>query len=242
MKNYFKISKIKNLLIVISILSIFSIFGFACEESEVKEEQFELLTKEDSINYSLGVNIASKIKEEGATNINADIIITAIKQVYISEDSLLIDNEQATTILQNYFGTLHKNNSKKNKVDGKTFLSENKSKPGVVTLDNGLQYKILKRGKGFIPDTNDMVSIHFVGKFTDQTVFDNTYDVNPITFPINKSIKAWQQVLVKMPIGSKWEIYVKPELAYGNKGSGAIIKPNTVLIYQLELLEIKTPH
>jgi len=251
MKNYFKyflqlvnykLQTTKQKLKYAIILTIFAISWYACENSESsKKESFSLKTKEDSINYSLGVNIASKIKKEGATSINAEIIKMAINQVYENEDSLLIEEEQATEILQSYFGKLHKKKSKQNSIDGKTFLEENGKKKGVITTESGLQYKIIKQGNGTIPSANDMVTAHFKGKFTDQTVFDNTFEGNPVTFPINKSIKAWQEALVMMPIGSKWELYVAPELAYGSKGSGEVIRPNTVLIYELELLEIKTP-
>ncbi len=232
----------RNLKLVVILIIFISIFS-ACDNDikTNKNEGFSLKTKEDSINYSLGVNIATKIKEEGATNINPEIIKIAINQVYENEDSLLIETEDATKILQTYFGKLHKNKSKQSGIDGKTFLKENSKKKGVVTLESGLQYKIIKQGTGAIPSENDMVVAHFKGKFIDQTVFDNTYDGNPVTFPINKSIKAWQEALVVMPIGSKWELYVSPELAYGSEGSGEVIKPNTVLIYELDLLEIKTP-
>lgn len=237
-----KIAILKQKLKSAIILIIFASSWYACENADVsKNEFFNLKTKEDSINYSLGVNIASKIKEEGAKNINPEIIKIAINQVYENEDSLLIEEEEATQILQTYFGKLHKKKSKQNSIDGKTFLKENSLKKGITTTESGLQYKIIERGKGTIPSVNDMVTAHFKGKFTDQTIFDNTYEGNPVTFPINKSIKAWQEALVMMPIGSKWELYVAPELAYGSKGSGEIIKPNTVLIYELELLEIKTP-
>lgn len=220
------------------------LFFVSCDETQNQNtpEVFSLKTKKDSINYSLGVNIATKIKSEGATEIDPEIILEAIEQVYKNEDSLLITNKEAIPILQNYFAGLHKDKVKQNKIDGKTFLQKNRDKKGIVILDNGLQYEVLQKGNGEIPTKNDMVSVNFKGQFTDGTVFDNTFENNsPVTFAVNKSIEAWQIMLTQMQVGEKRKLYVPPELAYGSKGSGEVIKPNTVLIYELELVEIKTP-
>ena len=228
----------KNIFKILFLFSIF--FYYSCENSFTKKNVV-LKDKTDTISYSLGVNIGEKIKAEGVEEINSEILIIALNQV-LSEDSLLINKEQSNNILRKYFATLKTKKSKQTYIDGETFLKQNKNKKNVTTLESGLQYKIIKQGTGNIPDSTDMVTMHFTGNLIDGTIFDNTFDKKPVTFPINKSIKGWQEAIVLMPVGSTWELFIPPELAYGKIGSGDIIKPNTVLIYKIQLIEINTPH
>ena len=228
----------KNILIILFLFSIF--FYYSCENS-FTNKKVVLKNRTDTISYSLGVNIGEKIKAEGAEEINSEVLIVALNQV-LSEDSLLINEEQATNILRKYFATLKKKESKQTHIDGEAFLKQNKNNKNIYTLESGLQYKIIKQGTGKIPVFTDMITMHFTGSFIDGTIFDNTFDKKPVTFPINKSIKAWQEALIMMPVGSTWELYIPPELAYGKEGSGDVIKPNTVLIYKIKLIEINTPH
>ncbi len=126
-----------------------------------------------------------------------------------------------------------------NKQAGIKFLEENKNKEGVVTLPSGLQYKILVAGKGQIPSDTTKVKVNYKGTLIDGTVFDSSYDrKEPTTFRANQVIKGWTEALTKMPVGSKWELYVPYELGYGSREAGKI-KPFSTLIFEVELLSIE---
>ncbi|MGI8965428.1 MAG: FKBP-type peptidyl-prolyl cis-trans isomerase, partial [Limisphaerales bacterium] len=132
----------------------------------------------------------------------------------------------------------------KQKKEGEDFLAANKTKEGVVTLPDGLQYKILKEGTGEKPTSKDTVLIHYIGKFIDGTEFDNSYKREvPNTVPLNVVIKGWSEPLQLMKAGSKWRLFVPPSLAYGARGAdharGRKILPHTVLIYDMELVSIQ---
>ena len=121
---------------------------------------------------------------------------------------------------------------------GEEFLAENKKRDGVIVLPSGLQYRIIERGDGTIPTATQKVKVNYEGRLVDGTVFDSSYKRNePSTFAVNRVIKGWTEALCKMPVGSKWELYVPYDLAYGEKETGKI-KPFSTLIFTIELLEI----
>ena len=213
----------------------------ACENTQEVGE-IQLNNKIDTISYSLGINIGQKIIDEGAKEINTEILIIALNQALEEDSNLLISPKSSNIILQKYFSEMKKVKSKKSKITGKEFLEKNKTNKNVITLESGLQYQIIKQGNGKFPKFNDMVTIHYKGLFIDQTIFDNTFDKNPVTFPIGKSIAGWQEALQIMPVGSTWKLFIPSELAYGKEGSDETIKPNTVLIYEIKLIKINTPH
>jgi FKBP-type peptidyl-prolyl cis-trans isomerase len=127
-----------------------------------------------------------------------------------------------------------------NKKEGDTFLATNKTKPGVVTLPDGLQYKIIKEGTGPKPTATDTVTVNYRGTLIDGKEFDSSYKRGePATFPVGGVIKGWTEALQLMPVGSKWELYIPSDLAYGARGAGADIGPNSTLIFEVELLSIK---
>ena len=127
-----------------------------------------------------------------------------------------------------------------NKIAGEKFLEENKAKEGVVTTESGLQYKIIKAGKGEIPTKESTVKVNYKGTLIDGTEFDSSYKRNaPATFRADQVIKGWTEALTMMPVGSKWELYIPQELAYGARETGGQIKPFSTLIFEVELLEIE---
>jgi FKBP-type peptidyl-prolyl cis-trans isomerase FklB len=130
-----------------------------------------------------------------------------------------------------------------NKTEGDAFLAANKSKPGVVTLPSGLQYKILKEGSGPKPAASDTVACNYRGTLINGTEFDSSekHGGEPAKFAVGQVIKGWTEALELMPVGSKWQLYVPPTLAYGDRGAGADIGPNATLIFDVELLSIETP-
>ena len=127
-----------------------------------------------------------------------------------------------------------------NKAAGEKFLAENKTKEGVITTESGLQYKIIKAGKGEIPTKESSVKVNYKGTLIDGTEFDSSYKRNaPATFRADQVIKGWTEALTMMPVGSKWELYIPQELAYGSRETGGLIKPYSTLIFEVELLEIE---
>ena len=127
-----------------------------------------------------------------------------------------------------------------NKKEGEDFLAANKSKEGVVTLPSGLQYKVLKEGTGPKPSPTDSVVCNYRGTLINGTEFDSSYKRGqPATFPVNGVIKGWTEALQLMPVGSKWQLFIPPDLAYGQRGAGADIGPNATLIFEVELLSIQ---
>ena len=129
-----------------------------------------------------------------------------------------------------------------NKAAGEAFLAENAKKEGVVTTESGLQYKVIKAGKGEVPTATSTVKVNYKGTLIDGTEFDSSYKRNePTTFRANQVIKGWTEALTMMPVGSKWELYIPQELAYGARETGGQIKPFSTLIFEVELLEVVNP-
>ena len=129
-----------------------------------------------------------------------------------------------------------------NKAAGEAFLAENAQKEGVVTTESGLQYKVIKEGKGEVPTATSTVKVNYKGTLIDGTEFDSSYKRNePTTFRANQVIKGWTEALTMMPVGSKWELYIPQELAYGARETGGQIKPFSTLIFEVELLEVVNP-
>ena len=127
-----------------------------------------------------------------------------------------------------------------NKAAGEKFLAENATKEGVKTTPSGLQYKIIKEGKGEIPTDSSTVKVHYKGTLIDGTEFDSSYKRNePTSFRANQVIKGWTEALTMMPVGSKWELYIPQELAYGARETGGQIKPFSTLIFEVELVGIE---
>jgi FKBP-type peptidyl-prolyl cis-trans isomerase FklB len=130
--------------------------------------------------------------------------------------------------------------TEKNKAKGDAFLAANKNKPGVVTLADGLQYKIIVDGKGEKPSANDQVEVNYAGTLIDGTEFDSSYKrKQSIVFPLNAVIRGWTEALQLMKVGSTWELYIPANLAYGSRGAPPSIGPNETLIFKVELLSIK---
>jgi FKBP-type peptidyl-prolyl cis-trans isomerase FklB len=199
----------------------------------------------DSVAYSIGMNIATNLKGQGLDKINVALLSKAIQDVLKSAKTDL-DESQAQMLLGNYFNKIQSQRqaeeSKKfegNKLAGEKFLEENKKKAGVVTLPSGLQYEIMKAGDGPKPTINSTVKTHYHGTLTDGTVFDSSVQRGqPAEFPVGGVIQGWVEALQLMPVGSKWKLYVPYNLAYGERSSGPSIKPYSMLIFEVELLEI----
>jgi FKBP-type peptidyl-prolyl cis-trans isomerase FklB len=128
----------------------------------------------------------------------------------------------------------------KNKKEGEVFLAENKKKPGIITLPSGMQYKIMREGTGKSPKSTDTVTTHYRGTTLDGKEFDSSYKRNePASFPLNRVIAGWTEALQLMKVGSKWQLFIPSNLAYGENGAGQDIGPDATLIFEVELLAVK---
>lgn len=192
----------------------------------------------DRVSYCFGLSIASNLISSGVTTINAEAFNDAMTTVFAGNMPEIMPDE-ANNILQDYFEKLQKERGSKAKAAGEKFLAENKTKKGVVALPSGLQYKILKEGNGPKPKASDTVKCHYEGRLTNGTVFDSSIRRGePAEFPVGGVIQGWVEALQLMPVGSKWQLYIPSELAYGTHGAGQAIGPDETLIFDVELLAI----
>jgi FKBP-type peptidyl-prolyl cis-trans isomerase FklB len=177
--------------------------------------------------------------------IDADMVAQGIKDTYAGK-SKLTDDELRTVLIdlnkemQAKQGEKMKTLGDKNKQEGEAFLAQNAKASGVVKLPSGLQYKVIKEGTGKIPKATDTVVAHYRGTLIDGTEFDSSFKRNqPTEFKVNAVIPGWTEILQKMQTGSKYTVYIPSNLAYGERGNGAIIGPNAVLIFEIELVSVK---
>jgi len=221
------------------------IVGAAGCQNSGKKGEVTLASKNDSVSYALGVLIGENNKQQmkgapGVDQLNKEIMIAAFTKSFLG-DSVQIKPAKANVAIQAFFTEIAKAEGEKNLKAGEEFLASNKNKSGVVTLPSGLQYEIIKAGTGVKPKPEDQVKCHYHGTTIDGKVFDSSIGKEPATFPVNRVIPGWTEALQLMPVGSKWKLYIPAALAYGEKGAGQDIKPNSTLIFEVELLEILKP-
>lgn len=197
------------------------------------------------LSYIVGENMAHQLKNDGLT-LDTDAIALAINDVMAGKPSRMTDAEKRSTVEQVQKESqekqiaVHAEQSEKNKAEGAAYLAENSKKQGVVTTDSGLQYKQLLAGDGAKPSKSDRVKVHYRGTLIDGTVFDSSYDRGePIVFPVTGVIAGWIEGLQLMQVGSKFELTIPSNLAYGANGSGPVIGPDATLIFEVELLAIE---
>ena len=192
----------------------------------------------DKVSYCLGLSIASNLITSGVHTVNTEAFVDAIETVYAGKMPEIAPAE-ANKILQAYFEKLQNERGDAAKTAGEKFLAENREQPGVVTLPSGLQYKVITAGNGPVPKASDTVRCHYEGRLVDGTVFDSSYRrKQPADFPVKGVIAGWVEALQLMPVGSKWQLFIPSELAYGEHGAGQSIGPNETLVFDIELLDI----
>lgn len=198
----------------------------------------EIKTKEEKLSYALGMSIASNLINSGVRSLNIDLFAQALKDLFGGKQPAITPDE-ANQILENFMNGSSGNDAEKNLQDGLTFLAENSMRDGVVQLESGLQYQILAEGTGKKPGIKDKVKCHYHGTLIDGTVFDSSVQRGkPAEFPVSGVIGGWVEALQLMPVGSKYRLFIPPDLAYGSRGAGGTIGPNSTLIFDVELLEI----
>jgi len=209
-----------------------------------KSSKVELKTLADSAAYAIGIDIGNNIKKNlptapGGKDLDQKIILAAFTNALNGNPSQ-IDSLKITTTTQSYFMKAQQAESGKAAEAGVKFLADNGKRAEVKTTASGLQYEIIKEGTGPKPLATDTVIVHYHGTTIEGKVFDSSVDrKEPAKFPVNQVIPGWTEALQLMPVGSKWKLVIPSALAYGERGAGADIKPNAVLVFEVELLEIK---
>ena len=204
-----------------------------------------LNTQKDKISYAVGINVGTNLHKQ-SVEVDPAILLQGLKDGLAGNKPLLTE-EEARTLLMQLQEDMRKQQAEKaqqmgapNKAEGETFLAANKTKEGVITLLSGLQYKILKAGTGPKPSASDSVVCNYRGTLINGTEFDSSYKRGqPATFPVSGVIKGWTEALQLMPVGSKWQLFIPAQLAYGERGAGADIGPNATLIFEIDLLSIQ---
>jgi FKBP-type peptidyl-prolyl cis-trans isomerase FklB len=205
-------------------------------------------TNKEKASYALGMNVGTSLHRQ-SVDIDPDLFAQGLKDAISGKKPLITEEEgrAALTQLQNDVRTQQAQRMKEegdaNKKAGDAYLAANKAKPGVVTLPSGLQYKILKEGTGPKPTATDTVECNYTGTLINGTEFDSSAKHGgPAKFPVNGVIKGWTEALQLMPVGSKWQLFIPSDLAYGERGTpDGSIGPNSTLVFDVELLSIEQP-
>ena len=219
------------------VLGTIAILGLAA--SATAGDTNSLPDTKSRVSYAIGMMLGHNWQQQGL-EVNPDIAARAIKDVQAGGATLLSQEEmqQTLTSYQQEFRAIQMKKKAeltiKNKAEGEAFLAANKTKPGVETLPDGLQYTVLTASTGATPASSDIVSVNYRGTFLDGTVFDS----GKHEFPVTGVIHGWTEALLKMPVGSKWKLFIPSELAYGEQGNRGI-PPNSTLIFEVELLDAK---
>ena len=207
--------------------------------------KLELKDQKDKESYSLGYQFGQSLKSQGV-DINMEIYASGIKDALGGKEPQMTSEEIRSTVtnLQQRLMAAQQKTQKeqaaKNLSKSKAFLAENGKKEGIKTLPSGLQYKVLTEGSGKMPKAEDTVTVNYKGTLIDGTEFDSSYKRGQAaTFQVKGVIKGWTEALQLMKEGSKWQLFIQPELAYGERGAGPLIAPNSTLIFEVELISIK---
>ena len=227
-------------------LKLFAALGILLLASQVNAEENLLLKKQkDKVSYIIGMEIGKNFKKQ-SIDIDPDILVKGIKDAISDGKPLLTEQEVQETMINFQKEMMAKQEElakklgEKNKKEGEAFLAENKKKEGVKTLPSGLQYKVIKAGTGEKPKLTDTVMTQYRGTLIDGTEFDSSYRRGqPVSFPVTGVIPGWTEALQLMEEGAKWQLFIPPNLAYGERGVGRDIGPNATLIFEIELVSIQ---
>lgn len=192
----------------------------------------------DKVSYALGLSLGNNLLGSGIKELNVEKLAKGIQDV-LKHNQPEISYEEAQAVINEYFQALQSKAGAAASEEGKAFLAENGKRANVVTLPSGLQYEIITKGNGAVPKASDQVKVHYHGTLINGQVFDSSVRRGePAVFGVTQVIQGWVEALQLMPVGSKWKLFIPSNLAYGERGAGQSIGPNTTLIFEVELLDI----
>lgn len=226
--------------LVIAAIVVAGIFTTSCNS----KKSVKLNNGLDSASYALGILNGQGFRQNITTlpgdPINIDLLLAGFEETLRDENAeTKMSFEDANAFIQDYFTRAQTESANKIKEEGEKFLEENKTKAGVITTESGLQYQVITEGTGPRPKATDKVKVHYTGTLLDGKVFDSSIERGePATFGVGQVIAGWTEGLQIMPVGSKYVFWIPSDLAYGERGAGADIKPNSTLKFEVELLEI----
>ena len=226
---------------ILAVTILATMFSCGNQVKEVKSLETEI----DSVSYAIGLTMSGQLKT-GFKEVNQAILTQAIRNG-LDSTNLLLETKDIQNVIRSYFQKKQAADQKAEllksevyKKEGIAFLEENKAKAGVVTTASGLQYTVLKKGKGKKATTKNKVKVHYHGTLIDGTVFDSSVDRGtPAEFGVTAVIKGWTEGLQLMNVGAKYKFFIPQELAYGASPRPGVIKPYMALVFEVELLEIK---
>jgi FKBP-type peptidyl-prolyl cis-trans isomerase len=239
------------IILCLFVLSGLSVVGqskkeLAAEVTKLKSEIAELnKPKVANLNdetkrasYGLGVLIASNLKSQGGDSVDLESLYFGIQDIY-SKKELIIKEQECSMIVQTYMTEAMEKKTAVLKEEGVAFLEANKTKPGILVTETGLQYQVISSGNGKVPTVSDNVTVHYTGKLIDGTVFDSSVERGePATFGVGQVIAGWTEALQLMHEGDKFMLFIPSELGYGDRGAGGQIPPYAALIFEVELIKV----
>jgi FKBP-type peptidyl-prolyl cis-trans isomerase FklB len=236
-----KEGSVKKLLAAVALVAL----AFACVSCGGGEaRKTSLDTEIERASYAYGMDVASSMERSGL-ELDVDSFVQGFRDTLTGED-VLLSNQEKMQIMQEYSQKMREQQmaemeaqGARNLTEGQEFLEQNGARDEVVTTASGLQYEVIEKGVGPKPGPSSTVSVNYTGTLIDGTKFDSSYDRGqPAQFPLNGVIPGWTEALQLMNVGSKYRIYVPPDLAYGERGAPPVIGPNATLIFDIELMEI----
>lgn len=223
-------------LITLCCLAILANQGAAAEATTLN-------TDKDKLSYGIGVSVARNFKKQGS-DIEIDLLVKGLRDA-LAGDKLLLPEKELRKVMNAYQTEIRQKATltrrvaiEDNRKKGEAFLAANKTKDGVITLPSGVQYKVLQAGNGKTPIDSDLIVCNYRGSLLDGTEFDATEDGKPAKLKLSALIAGWKESMKLMPVGSKWQIFIPAQHAYGERGVGSDIGPNETLIFEVELLGI----
>ncbi len=233
--------------VLLSLVLMLSACSQAEQETEAHDQPVSLDTSKQKSSYALGLDIGSNIAQ-GEVDVEVDVLLRGLRDGLEGRPSLMTEEEQmeALMALQQQFMQAQMEKTEKltqeNIEKGIAFMEEYRELDDIQETESGILYRVIDEGQGEKPGPADVVTVHYTGTIVDGTVFDSSIERGePATFPLDQVIPGWTEILQLMPEGSKWEVVIPPDMAYGPQQAGPVIGPNSTLIFEIELLEIMSP-
>ncbi len=228
----------------LALSSCVALLAVSCSKKVVSPSA-TAMSRQDSVAYAFGLingeSFSKMLNKVPGDSLSRRQLLSGFTAA-VEQKDMKMSVADARSFFQNYIKGIQEQEDKLRLAKNDSVLAVNKNRPGVQVTPSGLQYRVLRDGTGIQAKAEDEVTVHYVGRLVDGTQFDSSYERNePATFPLNQVIAGWTEGVALMKVGAKYEFYIPSTLGYGERGAGAAIPPNSVLIFEVELLDVKTP-